>query len=99
MVHLCRALGARGAAHVAERVLRVVILRVGRDELVKSIRVACVPGVIEPLGHGLVLLGHGSPFGRRGGVVAESCKAPFPRRRRLRHVRYFTSPRRTWRRP
>src|SRR2546423_7332216 len=65
VVHRGGALDTRGAPCLAEGVLRVVVYGVGRDDLVECVEVAGVPRVVEPLGHGLVLLRHLISFGCR----------------------------------
>src|SRR5439155_6535721 len=50
VVHPGRALRARGTTHLTEGVLRVVVLRIRRDQLVECIQVAGVPRVVEPPG-------------------------------------------------
>ena len=66
VVHPGGALHARGPPHFTEGVLRVVVYGVGRDDLVECAEVAVVPCVVEPLGHGLVVLRHLISFGGRG---------------------------------
>src|SRR6476659_8178227 len=65
VVHRGGALDTRGAPRLTEGVLRVMVYGVGRDDLVERVQVAGVPRVVEPLGHGLVLLRHLISFGWR----------------------------------
>src|SRR5947207_12872473 len=65
VVHRGGALDTRGTPCLTEGVLRVVVYGIGRDDLVECVQVAGVPRVVEPLGHGLVLLRHLISFGWR----------------------------------
>src|SRR5690348_1278510 len=78
VVHRGGALDTGGAPRPAEGVLRVVVYGVGRDDLVECVQVAGVPCVVEPLGHGLVLLRHLISFGWRVGWSPRDAK-PAPR--------------------